>query len=73
VSFGLTEWGLSVWGTDSSLYLESAAALTDQTQMVALLLIIPVTIACFRNRTSIPLNYRKSAPIGALNTYFILQ
>lgn len=34
MSFGLTEWGLSVWGTDSSLYLESAVALTTHAVLV---------------------------------------
>lgn len=34
MSFGLTEWGLSVWGADTSLYLESAVALTTHAVLV---------------------------------------
>jgi hypothetical protein len=34
VSFGLSEWGLSVWGVDPSLYLESAVALTTHAVLV---------------------------------------
>lgn len=34
MSYGLSEWGLSVWGVNPSLYLESAAALTTHAVLV---------------------------------------